>query len=174
MKKLVTLASIALVSMTSLSAFAAEAPQPSSSELVTWGYNNGLTKFDSWTAFNANAAVTREQAAKMIMTMIRANPGLNIATDSIACSFTDAASIDESLKSYVDASCTYGLFKGYKGAFMPKQLITKDDVNTLVNRALTMFPQNSAYAIKVPAIKGYFLSRGELMLGLYNLDVIVK
>lgn len=174
MKKLVALASIALVGMTSLSSFAAGITQPSSSDLVTWGHTNGLTKFDSWATFNANASITREQAAKMIMMALWANPGLNIDTDSIACSFSDEESMDETLKQYVDASCTYGLFRGYKGAFMPKKFITREDVNTLVARALNILPQNSAYNVNVPTIKGSFLTRGELLLGLYHLDVIIK
>jgi hypothetical protein len=41
--------------------------------MVTWAYSLGITKYDNTTSFMYDYSVTREQAAKMIMTAIQAS-----------------------------------------------------------------------------------------------------
>jgi|GEM_PF-4061176 len=38
--------------------------------MVTWAYSLGITKYDNTAMFMYDAAITREQAAKMIMVAI--------------------------------------------------------------------------------------------------------
>ncbi len=160
----------------SLSTVAASMPQASSSaELITWAHESGITKFDSWASFHADAPVTREQAAKMIVTWVGSHNELGLSMpDGVNCSFKDAASIDSTLSYGVESACAYGLFKGYKGNFMPKNLLTREDARTLLVRALDQLPAYESYRNEIPAIKAGFLTRGELIKALYSINVVVE
>lgn len=177
MKKLFAIVSIGALAAAG-SAYAALPAIPSSADLIRRGHETGLTKFDSRSAFNSAAPVTREQAAKMITSWIGSHHELNRsidADDNAGCTFHDAASIDETLVYGVETACAYGLFKGYKGDFMPKNFITRDDVHTLMARAANKMPSSySMHASNAPSIHGSFLTRGELLIALYYINAVVE
>lgn len=140
MKKIVSLLAVAALSVASCSTFASgglhyDAP---SKEVITWAYNNGITKYDSLAKYNASAPVTREQAAKMIIARMRSNNNLVIPMPDILCVFNDQSMIDTTLLTSVQDACAVGLFKGYKWAFMPNNYIPMKDVQTLIARASSM------------------------------------
>lgn len=170
MKKLLAIAWLVTIGLSTMSSALAA----TSNELITRGHNNGLTKYESRTSFNATAPVTREQAAKMITAWIQTHHELNRTAADIACTFNDASTIDETLSYNVELACQYGLFKGYKGAFMPKLYLTRSDVNTLIERTLDKLPAYKSLAPTLPSLSSSFLTRGELLTALYRINAIVE
>lgn len=170
--------SVTALSLSSMSIFANEMTTTASADVITWWYNNGITKYDSWSSFNADAYVTREQAAKMIVTWIGSHHELWLsmtAENADGCTFKDAASIDETLVYGADSMCAYGLMKWFQGNFMPKNLISYKDLNTMFVRAIDMMPAYSDYqaALSAYANTNGFLTRGQLLNGLHYIDAIV-
>lgn len=175
MKKLFAIASIAAISSLSAAVFAASPMEHiSTDDMISWAHDSGITKFDSWNSFGADMAVTREQAAKMITTWIGMHHQLGWGMTAETCTFTDADKIDPTLIYGVESACAYGLFKGYKGEFMPKNNIPAADVNTLIARAAEKLPDYSVHFSNVPALSHTFLTRGELLTALYYMNVAVE
>lgn len=100
---------------------------------IKWMHGLGLTKFDTYESFQANANITREQAAKFF-----AQFALKVlkktANANMNCTFNDDASIDSTLKADVVTACQLGLFKGSKGNFNPKAAITAAEMLTVAMR----------------------------------------
>lgn len=96
------------------------------------------------TTFRADDYVTREQAAKMLMTTIDKS-GVKewmIKQTAGSCERKDAKSIDPTLYDQAFRSCTKGLFKGTnEGTFLPHQAITKEQMSILLKRLEVFIPK---------------------------------
>ncbi len=178
MKKLIT--SIAIMATVMAGSASALGPVPVQAEMDTYtdavvrGNDHGLTKFESRAHFRGDAAVTREQAAKMMSVWLAANHQLEWPVWDENCTFEDQAEIDETLANGVDMACKFGLFKGYKGDFMPKRYLTTTDMYTIIERATDILPAYSAYMAELPSLEARYLTRGELIKGLFRINAIVK
>lgn len=117
-------------------------PWEEEQNIVTWAHGLWITKFETVADFNWDALVTREQAAKMIMTTIDVS-GVQewmIKQAEWSCVWTDADMIDSSLLPMVTKSCMKGLFKWSNGTFMPKAYLTDTDAMTVMTRAAQYIP----------------------------------
>ncbi|NLV50270.1 MAG: hypothetical protein GXY20_06195, partial [Clostridiales bacterium] len=77
--------------------------------------------------------ITRQDAAVML------GRALGIKESSAALSFTDAAFVSSYAKGYVAALAAKGYINGYNGAFNPKNDITRAEVVTILNNAISGF-----------------------------------
>ena len=146
--------------------------EPIPSDMVTWAYSLGITKYDNTTSFMYDYSVTREQAAKMIMTAIQASwvqPWMKQQVWS--CEWSDADQIDISLINEVDASCDKWLFHGFNGNFMPKAYLTDTDARTVIFRVAEYIPALSDIlaTVRLAAPQNKVLTRGEFLQWLYQL-----
>lgn len=100
-----------------------------------WMYDNGLTKFNSSSAFNPTGTLTRDQGSKFFSEYATSNLCLTPDT-SRSCSFSDIGSADPTLSSFVTKSCQLGIFNGSNGVFMPQASLTKAQFITALVRAV--------------------------------------
>jgi hypothetical protein len=132
LNKLVAGTSIALTAMTAATAFG------QSNELadaVQWGFENELTSYSTVDTFMPYNTLTREQFAKFSSAFATLN--LCKEPDTTAsCDFSDLGQADESLADYAVLACQLGLFKGSNGKFMPKAPAMKNEVVTVLMRAI--------------------------------------
>lgn len=113
-------------------------------ETVLRAYNNGITKYNTMTSFMPNNYLTREQAAKMLMTTIDASGVEEWMVKQLegSCEWTDKASIDSTLYDQVFRSCTKWLFKGSnEGLFLPHQAITREHMSIILKRLEVFVPK---------------------------------
>ncbi len=113
-------------------------------ETVLRAYNHGITKYNTMQSFRADDYVTREQAAKMLMTTIDTS-GVEewmIKQPEGSCEWTDKASIDPTLYDQVLRSCTKWLFRGSdEDLFLPHQAITREHMSFLFDRLASFIPK---------------------------------
>ncbi len=138
-KKLIASASAAAVALSSLSmGLVNGAPVVTDPELidaVSWAYDAGLTKYSDADAFMSYNNLTREQFAKFASEF--AYGQLDVTVDnSKECAFSDESSFDGTLAASIKMACQQGLMMGSNGIFMPKQLVTRGQVATVVSRML--------------------------------------
>lgn len=143
-------------------------------DLVTWAYNNGITKFDTVDGFNGDVAITRQQAAKMFMARLQST-NLPIAMPAIYCVFEDETSIDPTLTASVNSACALGLMKGYKGNFMPHGYIGADAANAFATRIVGMMPELKTMADSLKALvpAGKLVTRMDFITVLKYADNLV-
>lgn len=143
-------------------------------DLVTWAYNNGITKFDTVDGFNGDSAITRQQAAKMFMARLQST-NLPIAMPKIYCVFEDETSIDPTLKASVNDVCALGLMKGYKGKFMPNGYIGTDAIKALAARVVSMMPElkNTVDQVVTLLPEGKLVSRMDFIKALQYANGVV-
>lgn len=139
LKKLIASGSAAVVALTTLAqGVVIGAPAVTDPELidaVSWAYDAGLTKYSDADAFMPYNNLTREQFAKFASQF--AAEILEIEGNNNAmCSFSDESSMDSSLIPFIQQACEQGLMMGSQGTFMPKQLVTRGQVATVVSRML--------------------------------------
>lgn len=107
-------------------------------------YNKGITKYNTMQTFMPNNYVTREQAAKMLMTTINTS-GIEewmIKQPEGSCEWKDKTSIDPTLYDQVVRSCTKALFKGSdEGLFLPHQAITREHMTFIIERLEQFVPK---------------------------------
>lgn len=147
--------------------------EPTASDIVTWAYDLGITKYSNTTQFMYDAPVTREQAAKMIMTAIDTSSVEQwmIKQQDGSCEWNDADQIDISLINYVDVSCEKWLFRGSNGNFMPQAYLTDTDARTVMYRVAEYVPVLADHLALVilAATNDVALTRGELLTALYTI-----
>lgn len=144
-------------------------------DVVTWAYNNGITKFDTVDDFHGNVAITRQQAAKMFMARLQST-NQPFAMPAIYCVFEDEASIDPTLKASVNDVCALGLMKWYKGKFMPNEFIGTDAIKTLAARVVAMMPEIKNIVDQAVTLlpEGKLVSRMDFITALQYADGIVS
>lgn len=111
---------------------------------VQRAYQKGITKYNTMDTFMPNSYVTREQAAKMLITTIDKSgiPEWMIKQPEGTCIWNDTNSIDTTLYDQVFRSCAKWLFKGSnEGSFLPHQAITREHMVFLIQRLETFVPK---------------------------------
>lgn len=76
-------------------------------------------------------SITREDAIVML------GRALGIKESTVALSFEDAASVSSYAKDYVTALAEKGYINGYNGALNPKNAITRAEIVTILNNAIS-------------------------------------
>jgi hypothetical protein len=102
---------------------------------LAWGYETGLTSYDTEDAFMPMNTLTREQGAKFLSAFATEVLGTEV-DETMDCTFSDANLMDPSLVSSVAAACGQGLLKGSNGKFMPTNPMTKAQFITALVRGL--------------------------------------
>lgn len=97
----------------------------SDEEIVQLAHEQWYTKYDTVKWFMRDKPITREQATKFFIAYVN---HLGLENDSIACitcsKFYDENAFDISLKESIYKLCSYGLMKGSKWNFSPKNNIS--------------------------------------------------
>jgi len=117
---------------------------------LAWGYEMGLTSFNTQAAFMPMNTLTREQGARFLSQFGTEVLGIE-ADQSAACNFTDLMSADRTLQEYVIASCQQELLRGSNGMFMPKATMTKAQFVVALVRGLDGMMEEST----TPWFKNY-------------------
>lgn len=147
-------------------------------ELVLWANGLGMTKFPTLGQFDFDAFVTREQAAKMIVTAIKRSGAeiWAIKQPDGSCVWTDTDWIDNSLREFADDSCRLGLLKGFEGKFMAKAYLTDTDAMTIMVRASQYIPALADYLARVDFVPttNTPLTRGQLVTRLHDLVIMIQ
>lgn len=135
---------------------------PEFKETVFWMYDNGLTKFQKAADFLPFEALTREQAAKMLVQYRKLMfPGKAVTTTN-ECTFKDLGTADASLKDWIIESCQLNILKGGDGYFLPTKPLSKPEAIAVLLRMFDL-PQDETSS---PRRKNYFTKANEL--GLIN------
>jgi hypothetical protein len=155
LNKLVAGTSVALAAMTAATAFGMTDAEELASA-VEWGYENELTSYSTVDTFMPYNTLTREQGAKFFSAFATLN--LCKEPDETAeCDFSDLDMADETLADYAVLACQLGLFKGSNGKFMPKAPFMKNEVVTVLMRALDGMQDEEVS----PWWKNYFMAAKE-------------
>lgn len=145
---------------------------PTASDIVTRAYDLGITKYTNTAQFMYDAPVTREQAAKMIMTAIDASwvEQWMVKQQDGSCEWSDSSDIDASLSEMVSMSCFKWLFHGSNSKFMPKAYLTDTDARTVMYRVAQYVPALADHLalVRLAATKDLPLTRGELLMALHS------
>lgn len=152
LNKLVAGTSIALAAMTAATAFGASELE----DAVAWGYDTELTSYNTVDTFMPYATLTREQGAKFFSAFATLNL-CKEPDETASCDFSDLDMADETLSDYAVLACQLGLFKGSNGKFMPKAPFMKNEVVTVLMRALDGMQDESVS----PWWKNYFTAAKE-------------
>ena len=129
------IAMMANVTLTALTPAAASMNDPEFDAALVWGYETGLSRYNTESAFMPANNLSREAGAKFLSQFGSSVLGLE-ADMTIDCAFSDAFDVDSTLASYVKEACGQGLLKGYDNKFMPKGIMTKAQFITALVRGL--------------------------------------
>ena len=103
---------------------------------VLWGYESGVIKGVSGTAFDPSGTITRESACAMLVRFARAD-GITLATVADAEQFVDSLNVSQYARSAVTACQMSGLVNGYNnGYFRPKGFISRQECAAVLCRLL--------------------------------------
>jgi hypothetical protein len=91
---------------------------------LAWGYDTGLTSYNTEDAFMPLGTLSREAGAKFLSAFATDVLGTEV-DETLDCNFSDAASIDATLADAVSTACGQGLLRGSNNTFMPKTVMTK-------------------------------------------------
>jgi hypothetical protein len=151
-----------------------------------WALDNGLTSMGSYSSFNFEGNVTREAAARFLVkgaTALSLDP-----TSDQACNYSDLASADQSLVSFINDGCAQGIFKA-QSAFNAKSTMTREQAELSIARIVYGMDEVKTYAtdnnlseyaaarellmaddiVKVEVAANSLVKRGHLILMLYRL-----
>jgi len=136
------IAMVASVLLTAATPAVAALNDPEFDLALSWGYEAGLTSYNTEDAFMPMNTLTREQGARFLSQFATSVLGIE-ADDMMNCNFTDAALFDSTLTSYITMACEQGLLKGSNNRFMPTEPMTKAQFVTALVRGLDgMMPEN--------------------------------
>jgi hypothetical protein len=71
---------------------------------LMWGYDTGLTSYDTEAAFMPMGTLTREQGAKFLSAFATEVLGTEV-DETLDCDFSDASSFDPSLSASITTAC---------------------------------------------------------------------
>lgn len=109
-------------------------------QLVAWAHIAGLTSFATLKEFRFDDMISRQEAAKMLMTAIKDVFSKNAPSENILCdaSYADKPTIDTTLWPFVSDACEFGLTKGTlidgKKYFVPMGNLTRAQALAMVMR----------------------------------------
>jgi hypothetical protein len=130
------LAGVSMVANVALPGLAqAATPDTELGQAYEWARSKEITTMDSYEAANMYGAVTRAQLAKMLSNWAMNVRGLT-PDESLACEFTDVASVQGDLKGFIKTSCQLGLMGQGITAFRPYDKISRAEFGTALSRAL--------------------------------------
>lgn len=152
LNKLVAGTSIALTALTAATAFGASELE----DAVVWGHENELTSYSTVDTFMPYNTLTREQGAKFFSAFATLNL-CKEPDETASCDFSDLDGADPTLADYAVLACQLGLFKGSNGKFMPKAPFMKNEVVTVLMRALDGMQDENVS----PWWKNYFMAAKE-------------
>lgn len=118
--------------------------------VVDFLFENGMTKFDTVSEFNANARITRGETAKFIAQYAEAI-NYNGSYDG-SCTFSDIAGYDYTLIPHIDTVCKFGLIKWSQWMYSPNAQLTEAEAATILGRSQTGFEDETG----VRWYQGYF------------------
>ena len=150
---------------------AAEAGYPQEfQEALQWGYENGLTSYNTFDEFMPYGVLNREQAAKFFG--VWAEDVLGKTPDTTRnCEFNDADQITPVLRPYVVKACQLGLFNGdADGNFNPHQQLSKAVALVLIVRALEGQKDENA----TPWWRNYYERAAELGITNDSMDQVAQ
>lgn len=131
-------------------------------ESVRWMYDNGLTKYSGTNSFGAFDALTREQAAKMLVQYRSIMfPNKTVVTPP-NCTFQDLKNGDATLSGRIVQSCKLNILKGGDGFFAPTKSLTRAEAIAVL---LRMFDESQDESM-IPRWTNYFIRANQL--GLIN------
>ena len=103
---------------------------------ILWGYESGVVKGVSDTAFQPKGSITRESACAMLVRFARTQ-ALELGAVSEAEQFVDSLNVSQYARSSVTACQMSGLITGYKnGYFRPAGYITRQECAAVLCRLL--------------------------------------
>lgn len=109
---------------------------------LQWGYDTGLTRYNTENAFMPTGTLTREQGAKFLAEFTSEILGTE-ADGTQVCDYSDIGSADITLVTSITKACQQGILKGSEGKFMPTKSMTKAEFITALVRGLDgMMDQN--------------------------------
>ncbi len=177
---------------------APETPNPLTMELsqgtelekaIYWMHKNGLTQYDTLSAYRPQDPLLREEATKII------GQAYNILWFSKEnknhdCNFSDRETFNPTLASYIASTCSYGIFKGSQGKFLAQNPLTKAEALTVLIRILEgksskedFSPWRTVYFIKAKGIsltkeaevnaQARAITREEIALLIYRFKTII-
>lgn len=102
-------------------------------DVFPWLQEYGLTKYTNENNFRPNDSITRWETAKFVTEYANS---IGLETVWWRCTFSDIATYDSTLQSYIPQACNLGLLKWSKGKFMPSETITEAQAITMVVRSI--------------------------------------
>lgn len=134
---------------------------PELQEAIRWMNDNGLTAYKTIQNYMPFEVLSREQAAKILVVFAEIfnydqNTDLPLPA---ACQFSDATSIDDTLKIYVETACKSEILKWGAGKFMPQWTISKSQ---FVAALIRMFEGGKLDESPNPRWKNYFEEAQEM------------
>lgn len=123
-------------------------------------FNNGLTKYDTLSGYRPDDQLLREEAAKIIGQAYDLL-GFEKEIKNTDCSFSDSESFDPSLAPFIASTCSYWVFKGNDGKFLPQKSLTKAEALTVLIRILEGKSSSQAFE---PWWTVYFIKAKEISL----------
>lgn len=146
--------------------------------LVSWAYDNEVTMYDNVAGFRFDDLVSREEAAKMIITTIEKSwtDERMIKQSADKCTRNDKDKINNSLYDSVFKSCAKWLFYGSNGKFMPNKSLTDTELMTVMNRISQFVPKLADFMMRAlfAAPQDTPLTRWELLWSLHSLYSIIQ
>ncbi len=119
---------IVLVNIPLWSSFAA-----SDQQIVTWLFDQWLSKYSNVNEFRPQSHVSRGEAAKFMVEFAKLWKKSKIKNTE-ECRFTDISNYDSSLMPSIIEACEYWIFKWFQGKFYPKNAISKAEALAVVMR----------------------------------------
>ena len=98
-------------------------------------YENWLTKYNNLNNYRPDDPLLREEAAKIIGQAYNIL-GYSKEVKNTECSFSDSATFDPTLSSYISETCSYWIFRWSNWNFLAQKSLTKAEALTVLIRIL--------------------------------------
>jgi hypothetical protein len=112
-------------------------------DAIQWGYEKGLTSYNTSTAFKPNDTLRRDEAAKFLVEFAGLKEKAPTHNYNLSCDFKDINNARSDLKSYVNTACQMEILKGNAGNVRPEQKLTNAQAITVVVRIIDGYQSES-------------------------------
>lgn len=104
--------------------------------LVTWAYDNALTRYVGVSDFGYERSLTRQEAAALIARAAEKVWGKRYASypDNCNIAYTDETSFDVTLKDDIYSACAFDLMHGQDQRFSPTRTLSRAEALVIVMR----------------------------------------
>jgi len=110
-------------------------PNPTTTELIDWMHENGLTKFNTIEDFGPDRLITRGEIAKFF-TQFAALLELKIVKSNDQCKFKDIEFYDSTLTPHILKACKLWLVNGFGWNYSPENNLLQAEGLTVAMRAI--------------------------------------